>query len=109
MLLPKSRALRIGLAVLLALVAVPVLAMAYFQPLDPPTGVMSAAELRAHLPPSEESVIDPKRTPEKLGVPLGGGNTKRPGYARHHSFGGASNAPPHPLAPVNARGMKLEH
>ncbi len=55
--LPKSRALRISLAVLLALVAVPVLAMAYFQTLEPPSGVRSAAELRVPTPSARPALM----------------------------------------------------
>lgn len=55
--LPKSRALRISLAVLLALVAVPVLAIAYFQTLEPPSGVRSATELRVPTPSARPALM----------------------------------------------------
>jgi mono/diheme cytochrome c family protein len=57
--LPKSRALRISLAILLALVTVPALAMAYLQTLEPPSGVRSAAELR---------VPEPSARPAQMGA-----------------------------------------
>ena len=41
--LPKSKAARVALLILLALIAVPAVAMAYFQTLDPPSGVASTA------------------------------------------------------------------
>ncbi len=43
--LPKSRAARIGLALVGALIALPILSMAYFQTLKPPAGVASVAQL----------------------------------------------------------------
>ena len=43
--LPKSRTIRVLLLLVLAVVAVPALAMAYFQTLEPPSGVGSAAQL----------------------------------------------------------------
>jgi mono/diheme cytochrome c family protein len=48
--LPKSRAARISLAVLLALIVIPVLTMLFFQTMGPPRGVASAAELRVAQP-----------------------------------------------------------
>jgi hypothetical protein len=49
--LPKSKAARTGLTLVLLFIAIPALAMAYFQTLDPPTGVASKEQLRAP-PPS---------------------------------------------------------
>ena len=48
--LPKSRALRILLLLVLAAIAAPALAMAYFQTLDPPAGAGSAAQLTVPAP-----------------------------------------------------------
>jgi mono/diheme cytochrome c family protein len=48
--LPKSKAARVALLVLLALIAVPAVAMAYFQTLKPPAGVASVAELKVPQP-----------------------------------------------------------
>jgi len=48
--LPKSKAARIGLLLLLALIAVPAMAMGYFQTLDPPRGVLSVEQLRVPAP-----------------------------------------------------------
>ncbi len=59
--LPRSRALRIILAALLVLVAVPALAMAYFQTLEPPSGVGSAAGL---------TVPHPSQRPAGMGAGL---------------------------------------
>ena len=59
--LPKSRAARIALFILLALIAVPAVAMAYFQTLDPPRGVASADAL---------AVPQPSERPARMGAGL---------------------------------------
>jgi mono/diheme cytochrome c family protein len=59
--LPKSKAARIGLAVLLALIVIPVLPMLIFQTLGPPRGVASAAELK---------VAQPSQRPAEMGAGL---------------------------------------
>jgi hypothetical protein len=59
--LAKSKAARIGLAVLLALIMIPVLTMLLFQTLGPPRGVASAAEL---------SVPQPSKRPAAMGAGL---------------------------------------
>ncbi|HEX8511656.1 MAG TPA: hypothetical protein VF688_00965, partial [Allosphingosinicella sp.] len=68
--LPKSRAARIGLFLLLALIAVPAVAMAYFQTLDPPAGVASAAEL---------AVPRPSERPAGIGAGLQQANFRQSG------------------------------
>lgn len=57
--LPRSPALRIVLALLLVLVGVPALAMVYFQTLDPPPGVGSAAQL---------AMPSPSERPARMGA-----------------------------------------
>jgi mono/diheme cytochrome c family protein len=57
--LPKSKAARIALGLLLALIAVPAMAMAFFQTLDQPSGVASIAEL---------SVPQPSARPAGMGA-----------------------------------------
>jgi hypothetical protein len=73
--LPKSRAARIGLFLLLALIAVPAMAMAYFQTLDPPAGVASAAGL---------AVPGPSERPAGVGAGL---------QLAHFSQSGPSDGP----------------
>ncbi len=55
--LPKSRVARIGLGVVSALIVIPVIAMAYFQTLDPPHGVASVAQLVVPQPSARPALM----------------------------------------------------
>ncbi len=55
--LPKSRATRTGLGILLSLIVLPLLAMAYFQTLDPPPGVASVTQLVVPQPSARPAVM----------------------------------------------------